>query len=48
MFKTRIRKTIRDAEAPVKGESALRYEPKGQAAEAYRALAEEVLEREQT
>ena len=48
VFKTRIRKTIRYAEAPVKGQSVLLYEPKGQAAEAYRALAEEVLKREQT
>ena len=37
VFKTRIRKTIRYAEAPVKGQSVLLYEPKGQAAEAYRA-----------
>jgi chromosome partitioning protein len=48
VFKTRIRKTIRYAEAPVKGQSVLLYEPKGQAAEAYRSLAEEVLKREQT
>ena len=48
VFKTRIRKTIRYAEAPVKGQSVLRYEPKGLAAEAYRSLAEEVLKREQT
>ena len=48
VFKTRIRKTIRYAEAPVKGQSVLRYEPKGLAAEAYRSLAEEVLEREQS
>ena len=48
VFRTRIRKTIRYAEAPVKGQSVLLYEPKGQAAEAYRSLAEEVLEREQT
>ena len=47
VFRTRIRKTIRYAEAPVKGQSVLRYEPKGQAAEAYRSLAEEVLQREQ-
>src|SRR3954470_2146059 len=47
VFGTRIRKTIRYAEAPVKGQSVLRYEPKGQAAEAYRSLAEEVLQREQ-
>jgi chromosome partitioning protein len=47
VFKTRIRKTIRYAEAPVKGMSVLRYEPKGPAADAYRSLAEEVLQREQ-
>ena len=43
VFKTRIRKTIRYAEAPVKGVSVLKYEPSGSAAEAYRELAKEVL-----
>jgi chromosome partitioning protein len=43
VFKTRIRKTIRYAEAPVKGQSALKYDPTGTAAEAYRDLAKEVL-----
>jgi chromosome partitioning protein len=43
VFKTRIRKTIRYAEAPVKGSSVLKYEPTGTAAEAYRDLAKEVL-----
>jgi chromosome partitioning protein len=43
VFKTRIRKTIRYAEAPVKGASVLKYEPTGTAAEAYRELAKEVL-----
>ncbi len=43
VFKTRIRKTIRYAEAPVKGTSILKYEPSGNAAEAYRELAKEVL-----
>ena len=43
VFKTRIRKTIRYAEAPVKGTSVLKYEPTGSAAQAYRDLAEEVL-----
>ena len=43
VFKTRIRKTIRYAEAPVKGSSVLKYEPSGPAAEAYRDLAKEVL-----
>src|SRR5687767_11801847 len=43
VFKTRIRKTIRYAEAPVKGASVLKYDPTGNAAEAYRDLAKEVL-----
>jgi chromosome partitioning protein len=43
VFETRIRKTIRYAEAPVKGSSVLAYEPTGYAAEAYRDLAKEVL-----
>jgi len=43
VFKTRIRKTIRFAEAPVKGSSVLKYDPTGRAAEAYRDLAKEVL-----
>jgi chromosome partitioning protein len=43
VFKTRIRKTIRYAEAPVKGASILKYDPTGSAAEAYRDLAKEVL-----
>jgi len=44
IFKTRIRKTVRYAEAPVKGSSVLRYEPSGPAAQAYRDLAKEVLD----
>jgi chromosome partitioning protein len=44
VFKTRIRKTVRYAEAPVKGSSVLRYDPSGPAAEAYRDLAKEVLD----
>jgi chromosome partitioning protein len=44
VFKTRIRKTIRYAEAPVKGSSVLKYDPSGTAAEAYRELAKEVLD----
>jgi len=40
---TRIRKTIRYAEAPVKGESVLKYDPTGEAAAMYRDLAKEVL-----
>ena len=43
MFVTRIRKTVRFAEAPVKGMSVLKYDPKGTAADAYRQLAKEVL-----
>jgi chromosome partitioning protein len=43
VFQTRIRKTIRYAEAPVKGTSVLKYDPTGNAAEAYRELAKEVL-----
>src|SRR6476646_1017706 len=43
VFKTKIRKTIRYAEAPVKGQSVLGYDPTGTAAEAYRDLAKEVL-----
>jgi len=43
VFDTRIRKTIRYAEAPVKGASVLKYDPKGEAAGYYRDLAKEVL-----
>ena len=43
VFKTRIRKTVRYAEAPVKGFSVLKYDPTGAAAEAYRQLAREVV-----
>jgi chromosome partitioning protein len=43
VFGTKIRKTIRYAEAPVKGSSVLKYDPSGTAAEAYRELAKEVL-----
>src|ERR687886_673439 len=35
VFNTRIRKTIRYAEAPVKGSSILKYDPSGPAAQAY-------------
>jgi chromosome partitioning protein len=44
VYETRIRKTVRYAEAPVKGSSVLRYEPSGSAAQAYRDLAKEVLD----
>ena len=43
VYSTRIRKTIRFAEAPVKGSSVLAYEPSGEAANMYRDLAKEVL-----
>ena len=43
VFDTKIRKTIRYAEAPVKGSSVLKYDPTGNAAAAYRELAKEVL-----
>src|SRR5947209_10185534 len=43
VLKTKIRKTVRFAEAPVKGESVLKYDPSGEAAELYRDLAKEVL-----
>jgi chromosome partitioning protein len=44
VYETRIRKTVRYAEAPVKGSSVLKYEPTGPAAQAYRDLAKEVLD----
>jgi len=44
VFASRIRKTVRFAEAPVKGMSVLRYDPKGSAAKAYRDLAKEVID----
>jgi chromosome partitioning protein len=43
VYNTRIRKTIRYAEAPVKGQSVLAYDPEGEAAGMYRDLAKEVL-----
>ena len=43
VYQTKIRKTIRYAEAPVKGQSVLAYDPAGEAAELYRDLAKEVL-----
>ncbi len=43
VFASRIRKTIRFAEAPVKGMSVLKYDPHGVAAQSYRDLAKEVL-----
>ncbi len=44
VFASRIKKTVRYAEAPVKGMSVLKYDPDGKAAYAYRELAKEVLE----
>jgi chromosome partitioning protein len=43
VFKSRIRKAVKFAEAPVRGASVLKYDPKGNAASYYRELAEEVL-----
>jgi chromosome partitioning protein len=43
VLQTKIRKTVRFAEAPVKGQSVLKYEPDGEAAGMYRDLAKEVL-----
>jgi len=44
VLETKIRKTVRYAEAPVKGQSILKYDPSGDAAEMYRDLAKEVLD----
>ena len=41
---TAIPKTVKLAEAPVKGKSVLKYAPSSQAADAYRKLAREVLD----
>jgi chromosome partitioning protein len=43
VFKSRIRKAIKFAEAPVRGSSVIKYDPNGKAAGAYRDLAKEVL-----
>ena len=43
VFNTKIRKTVRFAEAPVKGQSILAYDPTSEAAHVYRDLAKEVL-----
>jgi chromosome partitioning protein len=43
VLETKIRKTVRYAEAPVKGQSILKYDPSGDAAFMYRQLAKEVL-----
>ena len=44
VYNTRIRKTVRFAEAPVKGQSVLAYDPSGDAAAMYRDLAKEVFD----
>jgi chromosome partitioning protein len=43
VFKSRIRKAIKFAEAPVKGSSVLKYDSDSSAANSYRELAKEVL-----
>src|SRR5215204_644151 len=43
VFASRIKKTVRFAEAPVQGMSVLKYDPDGIAAQSYRDLAKEVL-----
>jgi len=48
VYNTRIRKTVRYAEAPVKGSSIMAYEPDGEAAALYRDLAREVLNGQKT
>jgi chromosome partitioning protein len=48
VYNTRIRKTVRFAEAPVKGQSVLAYDPSGEAAALYRDLAKEVLDGEKS
>lgn len=44
VYGTEIHKTIKFAEAPVRGQSVLKYAPDSQAAHAYRQLAREVLD----
>ncbi|MCB0881015.1 MAG: ParA family protein [Thermoleophilia bacterium] len=46
VYDVRIGKTIRFAEAPVRGQSVISYDPGGQAARWYRALGREVAARE--
>src|SRR5438093_2063552 len=43
VLNTKIRKTVRYAEAPVKGQSIFKYDPSGEAASMYRDLATDVL-----
>src|SRR6266702_4077652 len=44
VLNTKIRKTVRYAAAPVKGQSIFKYDPTGEAASMYRDLAKEVLD----
>src|SRR5215472_511189 len=44
VLNTKIRKTVRYAEAPVKGQSVLKYDPSGEAAGMYLDVAKEVLD----
>jgi chromosome partitioning protein len=44
VFKTVIRRSVRFAEAQAMGKTILEYDPQGEAAQAYRALAQEVLD----
>jgi chromosome partitioning protein len=44
VLNTKIRKTVRYAEAPVKGQSIFKYDASGEAAGMYRDLAKEVLD----
>ena len=46
VFQSRIKKAIKFAEAPVRGASVLKYDPKGKAATYYRDLAKEVISHE--
>jgi chromosome partitioning protein len=43
VFKSRLRKAVKFAEAPVRGSSVLKYDSKSNAAQYYRELADEVL-----
>lgn len=43
VFKTEIPMSVRTAETTVEGSSIYKYDPKGKAAYAYRALTKEVL-----
>ena len=45
VFRSRISRTVRFAEAPVQGKSILAYEPDGSAAASYRNLAKELMDR---